>query len=53
MCSSDLSVKMRADGPESFLHHDEDLRPESYYSNMMGAYSTTMKAYAFRVFTLT
>ena len=24
---------MRDDGPESFLHHDEGLCPESYYSN--------------------
>jgi len=24
---------MRVDGPGSLLHHDEGLRPESYYSN--------------------
>ena len=38
--------KMRADGPGSLLHHDDDLCLESYYSNMM-------KAYALRVITLT
>jgi len=37
---------MRADGPGSFLHHDEGLCPESYYSNTMGALLHMMRAYA-------
>jgi len=48
-----LLYKMRVDGPGSFLHHDEDLRPESYYSNTMGALLHMMRAYALRVITLT
>jgi len=49
---------MRVDGPGSFLHHDEGLCPESYYSNTMRAYALgallqLMRAYALRVITLT